>query len=124
MVYITVKQSPAYHQMTLEEFLFQEHPKSTLLNANTVNTRTYAVERVNEHFLRSFDIDALIRKLNRYNQSTAELREKDRRSLYHTFYIPKKSGGLRRIDAPRSELMGRCPKLSETGVFYPRIGDL
>lgn len=32
-------------------------------------------------------------------------RESPREELYETFYIPKHSGGLRRIDAPKAELM-------------------
>lgn len=49
MVYITVMQSPIYHQMTLEEFLFQSFQAPTILNTNVSNTRTYAYETVSEH---------------------------------------------------------------------------
>ena len=107
MTYITVRQSPAYHQMTLEEFLFQEEAPNTLLNDNTTNTRTYEVETVSERMARKFrfDIPHLIRKLKEFNDSTAVLRAVPRRELYEEFYIPKKSGGLRKIDAPCPELM-------------------
>lgn len=111
MVYITVMQSPIYHQMTLEEFLFQNFQAPTLLNTNTSNTRTYAYETVSEHFTSRIDTDALIRKLVRFNEQTEALRTQERSSLYETFHIPKKSGGLRRIDAPKPELMNALRNL-------------
>ena len=111
MVYITVMQSPIYHQMTLEEFLFQSFQAPTILNTNVSNTRTYAYETVSEHFTSRIDTDALIRKLVRFNEQTEALRTQERSTLYETFHIPKKSGGLRRIDAPKPELMNALRNL-------------
>lgn len=111
MVYITVMQSPIYHQMTLEEFLFQNFQAQTILNTNVSNTRTYAYETVSEHFTSRIDTDALIRKLVRFNDQTEALRAQERSTLYETFPIPKKSGGLRRIDAPKPELMNALRNL-------------
>ena len=105
MVYITVKQSPMFHQMTLEELLFGNPTTTTVLNTSDSNTRTYEVAAVSEHFLRKVDVDSLIRRLVNYNESTEELRGKDRHALYKSFCIPKKSGGLRHINAPVPELM-------------------
>lgn len=111
MVYITVMQSPIYHKMTLEEFLFQNFQAQTILNTNVSNTRTYAYETVSEHFTSRIDTDALIRKLVRFNDQTEALRAQERSTLYETFHIPKKSGGLRRIDAPKPELMNALRNL-------------
>lgn len=111
MVYITVMQSPIYHQMTLEEFLFQNFQAQTILNTNVSNTRTYAYETVSKHFTSRIDTDALIRKLVRFNDQTEALRAQERSTLYETFHIPKKSGGLRRIDAPKPELMNALRNL-------------
>lgn len=111
MVYITVMQSPIYHQMTLEEFLFQNFQVPTILNTNVSNTRTYAYETVSEHFTSRIDTDAFIRKLVRFNEQTEALRTQERSTLYETFHIPKKSGGLRRIDAPKPELMNALRNL-------------
>jgi hypothetical protein len=113
MVYITVKQSPQYHQMTLEEFLFQTDTPPMLLNNNETNTRTYEVEQVSEYMARKFrfDIQYLIRKLAEFNNSTANLRSVPRHDLYKEFYIPKRSGGLRKIDAPKDELMDALRRL-------------
>lgn len=111
MVYITVKQSPIYHQMTLEEFLFQNFQAPAIINENMTNTRTYEFEYASEHFTKNLNVDALIYKLVQYNQSVESLRQQERSALYETFYIPKKSGGLRRIDAPKPELMDALRRL-------------
>ncbi len=106
MVYITVKQSPQYRQMSLEELLFgvQEDTHSQMINPNLTNTRTYEVDVVSERFSNRIDVDGLISKLEKFNAETQELRNKPRHDLYYTFHIPKKSGGLRKIDAPEPEL--------------------
>lgn len=112
MFYITVMQSPMYRQMTLEEFLFGVDTKpQTMINPNLTNTRTYEVEYISEKFLKRFDITKLIAKLSQFNASTEELRARPRHELYHTFHIPKKSGGLRKIDAPEPELMDALRRL-------------
>ena len=105
MVYITVRQPPMFHQMTLEELLFQDYKGPMVINANESNTRTYEFNFASEHFTRRIDVGSLIAKLTRYNQSTEELRKKNRHELYKSFCIPKKSGGLRHINAPEAELM-------------------
>ena len=105
MVYITVRQLPMFHQMTLEELLFQDYKGPKLINTSDSNTRTYEFEYASEHFTSRIDVGSLITKLTRYNQSTEELRGKKRHELYKSFCIPKKSGGLRHINAPVAELM-------------------
>lgn len=111
MIYVTVRQSPRYHQMTLEEFLFETEIKPSLLNDNTTTTRTYEVSSLSYRFLDKLHLYHLINKLIEFNEETKELREVPRHDLYHTFYIPKKSGGLRKIDAPNPELMDALRKL-------------
>lgn len=112
MVYITVMQPPMYRQMTLEEFLFEvDTQPQVVINPNLTNTRTYATERVNERLLEHLDVAKLITKLTQFNEQTDELRQKNRHDLYRTFHIPKKSGGLRKIDAPEPELMDALRRL-------------
>lgn len=112
MVYITVKQSPMYKQMSLEDFLFNiESKPQTLINPNTSNTRTYEVKNVSERFSDIFDINKLIDKLVNFNASVENLKNIPRQELYNTFHISKRSGGLRRIDAPNSELMDALRRL-------------
>ena len=113
MIYITVKQPPMYHQMSLEEFLFQTETRPAVINENLTNTRTYEVERVSQRFIQKFgfNIERLIQKLEAFNAQTEELRQKPRHELYYEFHIPKKSGGLRKIDAPEPELMDALRRL-------------
>jgi hypothetical protein len=100
--------------MTLEELLFGlDSNASMLINPNTTNTRTYEVNYINPKFKRMFDIPLLITKLIQFNTTYEHLREQPRESLYHTFHIPKKSGGLRRIDAPNTELMSALRTLKD-----------
>lgn len=108
MTYITVMQSPMYHQMSLEDLLFGASDVwkgSLCITSNTTNTKTYEFECVSRKFLEKADVTALITKLINFNESVEALRKMDRRSLYTSFSIPKKSGGLRHIDAPQPELM-------------------
>ena len=120
MIYITVRQSPMYHQMSLEEFLFQPEnfdgtsaDNDSLINPNTTNTRTYEFDRISPRMQRKlpFNTEHLISVLERFNAETEELRQRPRKELYNEFYIPKKSGGFRKIDAPNQELMNALRKL-------------
>ena len=122
MIYITVKQSPMYHQMTLEELLFEPEVQTGALHNNTTNTKTYEVESLSPKFLSRLRTTHWINKLSEFNQNTKSLREVPRHNLYHTFYIPKKSGGLRKIDAPKSELMNALRDLKT--IFEEDFGAL
>lgn len=113
MPYITLKQSPIYHQITLDEILSGEVNIKNYITPNYTNTRTVFVERVNEKFLEKFNINAMINALMAFNIKYKDLIEADKGGLYNTFYIPKHSGGLRRIDAPNAELMEALKCLKE-----------
>lgn len=111
MVYITVKQPPHYRQMTLEEFLFGTYNAPVLISKNETNTRTYEAYCASNRFTKNLDVSSLIEKLKYFNQSVEHLRSQKREALYRPFYIPKKSGGLRRIDAPSPELKDALRRL-------------
>lgn len=114
MYYITAAQSPSYRQITIEELLFS-NDQNPVINYNISNTRTYAVDYLSSRILRRTKVRPLTEKLEEFNRNTKELRSKPREDLYETFYIPKKSGGLRRIDAPKQELMNALRVLK--GIF-------
>jgi len=111
MYYITVRQSPRYHQMSLEEFWFGSDSTPRESSGSVSDTRTYCAEEISERFQSRADIPVIIRKLEAFNERTKDLREADRHSLYKEFYIPKKSHGLRKIDAPNDELMNALREL-------------
>lgn len=123
MVYVTVKQSPMYKQMTLEDFLFNSISGNSLINNNVGNTRTYCFEELPLRLSTAVRKQRLIKRLREFNAETEPLRECDRRKLYYSFFIPKKSGGRRRIDAPNFELMDALRNLKKIfevdfGVLY------
>lgn len=102
MIYITKKATPRYHQISLEEFLFGTGELPKVRDWDWTSTVTRKTEYV-------FDPEdtspyAMWDKLREFNRKTADLREAPRDSLYREFYIPKRSGGLRKIDAPNDEL--------------------
>lgn len=113
MYYITVPQSPMYRQMSIEELLFGDNSIPPLINSNETNTKTYEVEKVSAGFKKNVNLYQMYETLKAFNEKTDYLREKPRNSLYHSFSIPKKSGGLRRIDAPCDDLMNALRMLKE-----------
>lgn len=94
MVYITVKQPPSYHQMTLEEFLFGTESKPKIINQNLTNTRTYVTDNVNQRLLDKIDVVGLIGALENFNAMALPIYDRQRETLYNTFYIAKKGKGI------------------------------
>ena len=120
MPYITIKQPPVYYQMTFEDIMAGIDDLSKYVLPNVTATRTYWVDHPNARLLGNTDVSRMIEILTIYNQSKEALFSQDRASLYHTFHIPKSNGGLRRIDAPRPELMNALRELKtlfETYMF-------
>ena len=120
MSYITIKQPPAYRQITIEEMLGGVLDLSQYVFSNQTNTQTHLTERVNPKLLENTDINHMVEVLKSFNQTHEALFLKDRASLYRTFHIPKSSGGLRRIDAPEQELMDalrQLKSLMEVNMF-------
>ncbi len=120
MTYVTIMQSPRHHQITLEELLAGINDFSAFTEPMNTNTRTYVTENLNQKLLEKIDVNGMISYLKEFNDKYRNLFEADRLSLYHSFSIPKKSGGLRRIDAPNVELMEALRQLKhifETKFF-------
>lgn len=109
MYYVTEKQKFAEKQLTWEEVLSgimefaSEEPGK--FNHGTV-TKLYTQEELNEKFLNNHkvNIDKLIKILETFNKEWDCLHKADKNKLYYTFFIPKKSGGKRQIDAPNDSL--------------------
>ncbi|MCL2853808.1 MAG: reverse transcriptase family protein [Defluviitaleaceae bacterium] len=120
MPYITIKQPPVYYQISFEDMIAGVEDLSKYVMPNVTSTRTYWVERPNPKLLENTDVSGMIGLLTAFNRSKEALFAQDRASLYHTFHIPKSSGGLRRIDAPLPELMCALRELKalfETHMF-------
>jgi retron-type reverse transcriptase len=89
--------------MTIEELLDDSYVWRPGSSDKTI-TYTLKYERTPAELVRECPVDWYIDLLRGFNDSTEDLRKVDRASLYETFYIPKSSGGMRRIDAPLPEL--------------------
>lgn len=106
MPYITLRQSPMFHQITFEEILMGTvNIPEMAISTNESNTRTHFSKNLTAKFLEKFDFDAMVTALEEFIKRNEELYSKRRETLYDTFHIPKKSGGLREINAPVPELM-------------------
>ena len=111
MPYITIRQPPVYYQMSFDDIMAGVDDLSKYVMPNITNTRTYWVAQPNAKLLENTNISRMVRLLSEFNQSKEALFAQDRASLYHTFHIPKSSGGLRRIDAPQQALMNGLREL-------------
>lgn len=101
MYFIVKRASPRYHQLTLEE-LYTAAEDYVPMAANDPSA-TVTIKRDSVPQNQKLK-NKLIAVLANYNERYDELRKKDRKSLYTEFRIPKRSGGLRTIDAPVPEL--------------------
>ena len=104
MYYLTVKLTPQVRQMTLEELWSSSTINPIMMNMSGTNTKTYKFDTVPDKYYIGLGIKDMIDTLKAFNDKYAYLREKNTDELYKTFYLPKKSGGLRRIDAPVEDL--------------------
>lgn len=120
--YFTIKQPPVYQQMTLEEFLFGADPKIRVINPGLTNTRTYCVNSISQRIKSSIDVAKMVARLAQFNDAHRDLYSADKTKLYYTFYIPKSSGGFRRIDAPCDNLMNALRELKN--IFFNEFGAL
>lgn len=125
MIYTTVRLPPRYEAMSLNDLLFSDDPHGGQIFSDPTATITYG----------SAD-DVVSRKLSRrhhhcmmraaralaiHREAFAALADVPRESLYRTFYIPKKSGGLRTINAPNAELsraLREFKAILEQDTFY------
>lgn len=128
MIYVTIKQktdASQHHfqaQVTIEDIL--QHggnyiPETTNTNRHPdyFKTITYLVEEQDNAYtklLTKYPITAMRNKLIDLEQRYIHLLKEDMSDMYDTFYIPKHSGGMRRIDAPKPELMAALLNVKNT----------
>lgn len=111
MPYITTRRPAPYRQITLDEILNGPVAVSRLTLPDTTCTKTCFKARLDDKFLNRFNVDSMVSVLEDFNIQNERLFGAERRSLYKTFHIPKKSGGLREINAPLPELMDALRQL-------------
>lgn len=114
MNYVTVKQYRKPRQLTWEDVFMDRVSMydfgTDVSNSTGTITRTY--ETISDEVKDTVDVNSLINWLKRFNKEHSDLFEADRKSLYHSFKIPKATGGFRQIDAPCEELQSALSSLS------------
>lgn len=125
MVYITAKQAHRGTQMVMWDDLFDDMSDMsapTFTPFNPTNTRTTVRNYV--------DFTGMQEMLTRYVRELEGFVERNRRFIdgcdlhdyYYSFSIPKRSGGLRKINAPNDELKAAQRELA--GIFQNKFGVL
>lgn len=105
MPYFTLPAKGKVKQITFDDFL--RGTISTILEEkNTKDTCTYYKTNTPEVFKKAVDVPSLIRLLKQFTEKHKPLIEtQNKRKLYHSFHIPKRKGGFRKIDQPLPALM-------------------
>ena len=112
MTYIITKQKQKEYQYTFEDILFNRVPLNMFNTGDgKPGTITRCVEKINDEVLAKVSIQSIINNLTLFNVKHQNLHAANKETLYKTFYIPKKTGGLRRIDAPNDELKAALNEL-------------
>lgn len=106
MPYITVPITKTY-QISFDDILYgisqEEYEKKT---SNTFDTRTAYRVKTPDRLLNNINFLEMSAELESFNEKYRQLiATEDKSTLYHSFKIPKRSGGLRQIDAPLDDLM-------------------
>ena len=103
--YITVNREPRVYQLTFEDIMYGLDESKLALQKDTRDTTTWKVDAINRRLIEKTDFNAMQAALRgfveRYQDLIAVV---DKSTLYRSFIIPKRSGGLRQIDAPNDEL--------------------
>lgn len=112
MPYVTISVTKN-HQLSFDDILFgisqNDFDSKT---ANTHDTRTVFRKNISENLLSRIGIGEMITSLQAYvTRYQALITTEDKTSLYRSFKIPKRSGGLRQINAPQGELMNALREL-------------
>ena len=113
MPFITIMQPVETHQLTFDELVLGITHEPSKRKRSKGGTITRYYKHLDPKIKRSVNTDALITTLANFNQKYKSLIETNHYTLYRHFKIPKKSGGLRPIDAPNEELMEALNELKD-----------
>lgn len=114
MIYITYSQPARYHQLTFEEMMagITVNDIAELRTGTVSGTRTVCLKRVPKKFRDAANIPELRARLQMFTDTyNTMISDPNRQSYYYKFFIPKKSGGLREINAPLPELKAALVQL-------------
>ena len=112
MPFITVPAKPKNINISFDDILngftkdfFQENKRQT-------STVTVYKNQPGDALLSKINIPSLLNTLKKFNQKHKDLIDiEDKFTLYESFKIPKRKGGLRQIDSPKPALMNALREL-------------
>lgn len=115
MYYVTTRQKTLKKKTSVSwlDLLNNDIPECNYGTSGSAGTVTKCVQEISPQLLQAIDVPAMIRTLQKFNEKHENLFQKDRKSLYRHFTIPKKSGGERPIDAPCDELQAALAELKK-----------
>lgn len=122
MPYVTVRDTPHFQQVTLEDLLngYVELDRLQPSRNAPSSTRTYFHKTLNAQLEAHVDVTRLVLILNGFIEKHQKLYDAERATLYHHFEIPKnhpnpKTGRYetRPIDAPNDELKAALYELKD-----------
>ena len=114
MPYVTTNRAPRICQLSFDDIMNGIDPKRLEVTKNTFDTTTWYVQSVSTKLRNRLDYYGMAVALRNFNEKYKELIDtEDKSTLYYSFKIPKRSGGLRQIDAPKSELMTALTELKK-----------
>lgn len=114
MPYITVNIEPRMYQLTFDDILNGCNASAFTPAKNTRDTRTWFTNNIPITLIDKTNFRDMYESLAAFNEKyTSLINTEDKSTLYRSFKIPKRSGGLRKIDAPQDELMKALRDLKE-----------
>lgn len=113
MPFITIKLRPKDYQISFDDIINGVNDSFfERCLQDTKDTRTVFREHTPKKLLENYKVEDLILRLEIFVSTYANLiNVEDKSTLYRSFKIPKRSGGLRQIDAPEPELMTALTEL-------------
>lgn len=124
MIYVTVRQRIAEHQLTWEDLMFDPDPEiKDFSQSGSAGTVTRTMSCATREILQKINVPKMIKRLEAFNEKYQDLIDADKTKLYRHFTIPKRTGGLRPIDAPCDKLQKALKELAgilsdEFGLLY------
>lgn len=114
MPYITVSRVPRRYQLSFDDILNGLDPKCLEATKDTRDTTTYFASAIGKKVKERINFCGMFDAISKFNEKHKGLIEtEDKSTLYYSFKIPKRSGGLRQIDAPEAPLMAALTELKK-----------
>lgn len=112
MPYITANRPPRVYQLSFDDILRGFDPKNLEPTRDTRDTVTWNPSCINQTIINRTNFRGMFEAIRDFNERYKDLIDtEDKSTLYYSFKIPKRSGGLRQIDAPNAELMTALTEL-------------